>query len=340
MSGAVASRVRRGLGPGAGRPARRPRACEVRGGSGPGARHRGLRRVPGASRTGVARPGARVLRRRDFDGWRAARAQALAPRRSTTTALSQRPGSRHRPGRAVDGSSGLTGVAAQVALARHESPVRGAQHVRLALAADHGDLPHTLAALEAGEVSEWRAQVIVTETATLTSEQRTLVDAEVVGPLVTPATPGTSASRSVPWATASSPVGSAPPRTASTLPRSWPARRGRRPSDASRSAPPLTRWPTSPLCSPSRRPLPRTPPSPLPPIPPAPAGDERGQGPGHGRHVRHPAHRADCRRRRPRRGPARHDRPGPARRRHHARADPRLRHRPCRLGPHAAHPIQ
>ncbi len=42
-------------------------------------------------------------------------------------------------------------------------------------------MPHTLAALEAGELSEWRAQIIVRETATLTSEQRSLVDAEVVG---------------------------------------------------------------------------------------------------------------------------------------------------------------
>ena len=42
-------------------------------------------------------------------------------------------------------------------------------------------MPHTLAALEAGELSEWRAQIIVRETATLTGEQRSLVDAEVVG---------------------------------------------------------------------------------------------------------------------------------------------------------------
>ena len=114
----------------------------------------------------------------DFDGWRAARAHARAAsfddEGATTGQRTTRPRRR--------GPSGLTGVAAQVALARHESPVRGAQHVRLALALTE-EMPHTLAALEAGEVTEWRAQLIVTETATLTSEQRTLVDAEVACPM-------------------------------------------------------------------------------------------------------------------------------------------------------------
>lgn len=113
----------------------------------------------------------------DFDGWRAARERARAASFDDESAgrdadsRSQRR--RRRP-------SGLTGVAAQVALARHESPFRGAGHVRLALALTR-EMPHTLAALEAGELSEWRAQIIVRETATLTGEQRSLVDAEVVG---------------------------------------------------------------------------------------------------------------------------------------------------------------
>ncbi|NUR81786.1 MAG: DUF222 domain-containing protein, partial [Dermatophilaceae bacterium] len=78
------------------------------------------------------------------------------------------------------GGSGLTGVAAQVALARRESPVQGAGHVRLTLALTR-ELPHTTAALAAGELSEWRAQIIVRETAILISGQRTLLDAEVLG---------------------------------------------------------------------------------------------------------------------------------------------------------------
>jgi hypothetical protein len=185
----------------------------------------------------------------DFDGWRAARQQARAASFDDDgVAAGQR--SRRR------GASGLTGVVAQVALARHESPVRGAQNVRLALGPTK-DMPHTLAALEAGEVSEWRAQIIVTETATLTSQQRTLVDAEVVGPV---GDAGGLVGRLVPGATVSSPDGSGPPRTASTLPRSWPAQPRLWGSGGSRSVPPPTRWPTSLPCSPSRRPWPRTPP--------------------------------------------------------------------------------
>jgi hypothetical protein len=115
----------------------------------------------------------------DFDGWRAAREQARAASferddRSRSSDEAGSPRRRPRP------SSGQTGVAAQVALARHESPVQGAGHVRLALALTTS-MPHTLAALASGELSEWRAQIIVRETATLTDEQRSLVDAEVVG---------------------------------------------------------------------------------------------------------------------------------------------------------------
>ena len=115
----------------------------------------------------------------DFDGWRAAREQARAASFDDDDAESSDSGQRSGPRRRRR-PSGLTGVAAQVALARHESPFRGAGHVRLALALTR-EMPHTLAALEAGELSEWRAQIIVRETATLTGEQRSLVDAEVVG---------------------------------------------------------------------------------------------------------------------------------------------------------------
>ena len=116
----------------------------------------------------------------DFDGWRAARAQALAASFDDdgTGHSGRQPAAPRRSRR----PSGMTGVAAQVALAGHESPVRGAAHVRLALTLTR-DMPHTLAALEAGELSEWRAQLVVNETASLTSEHRSLVDAEVVGPL-------------------------------------------------------------------------------------------------------------------------------------------------------------
>ena len=70
------------------------------------------------------------------------------------------------------------GIAAQVGLARRDSPVKGARHLGLARALV-GELPHTLAALSAGETSEWRATLIARETACLTREDRTRVDAEL-----------------------------------------------------------------------------------------------------------------------------------------------------------------
>jgi hypothetical protein len=70
------------------------------------------------------------------------------------------------------------GVAAQVALARRDSPSRGGQHLGLANALVH-EMPHTLAALQAGLISEWRATLLVRETACLTLEHRRVVDREL-----------------------------------------------------------------------------------------------------------------------------------------------------------------
>jgi hypothetical protein len=72
-----------------------------------------------------------------------------------------------------------TGVAAQVALARRESPFRGQQHLGLALAL--GEMPHTAAALSRGEVTEWRATILVRETACLSRLDRQVVDVELAG---------------------------------------------------------------------------------------------------------------------------------------------------------------
>ena len=70
------------------------------------------------------------------------------------------------------------GVAAQVALARRESPARGSRHLGLAHALVE-ELPHTLAALTSGETSEWRATLVARETACLTRDDRARVDAEL-----------------------------------------------------------------------------------------------------------------------------------------------------------------
>jgi hypothetical protein len=70
------------------------------------------------------------------------------------------------------------GVAAQVALARHLSPFKGAEGIRFSLALMH-DMPHTLALLEAGVLSEWRALSITKEAAILSPEHRRLLDQEL-----------------------------------------------------------------------------------------------------------------------------------------------------------------
>lgn len=72
------------------------------------------------------------------------------------------------------------GVASEVALARHDSPARGSRHLGFAKALVH-EMPHTLAALEAGVLSEWRATLIVRESACLTVEDRRTLDAEMCG---------------------------------------------------------------------------------------------------------------------------------------------------------------
>jgi hypothetical protein len=69
-------------------------------------------------------------------------------------------------------------VAAQVALARQESPYRGDRHLGLAKVLV-GEMPHTLAALAHGAVSEWRATLLARETACLSREHRQLIDTQL-----------------------------------------------------------------------------------------------------------------------------------------------------------------
>ncbi|WP_425308881.1 DUF222 domain-containing protein [Ammonicoccus fulvus] len=67
------------------------------------------------------------------------------------------------------------GVGAEVALARRESPFRGGRLLGLAKNLVN-ELPCTLAALESGALSEWRATLIASETACLSIEDRGIVD--------------------------------------------------------------------------------------------------------------------------------------------------------------------
>ena len=84
-----------------------------------------------------------------------------------------------RPGRGRREAAELgRGVGAQVALARRDSPNRGGRHLGLAQALVR-EMPHTLALLQAGLVSEWRATILVRETACLSREDRAQADAEL-----------------------------------------------------------------------------------------------------------------------------------------------------------------
>ncbi len=76
-----------------------------------------------------------------------------------------------------DDAPGLVGYARRV------SPARASRHIGLAQALT-GELPHTLAAMESGALSEWRATLIARETACLSPDLRAVVDQEIaaVGP--------------------------------------------------------------------------------------------------------------------------------------------------------------
>jgi Domain of unknown function (DUF222)/HNH endonuclease len=86
--------------------------------------------------------------------------------------------------RAADAAAGVPvarrgrGVASEIALARRDSPSRGNRHLGFAKALVH-EMPHTLAALEAGALTEWRATLIVRESACLDVEDRRALDAEL-----------------------------------------------------------------------------------------------------------------------------------------------------------------
>nr|WP_308287878.1 DUF222 domain-containing protein [Arthrobacter sp. MAHUQ-56] len=76
------------------------------------------------------------------------------------------------------------GVAAQIALARRESPARGSR--LLGLAKTLTGMPHTFAAFRAGRLNEWRATLVVKETICLSAGDRAAVDEELAadtGPL-------------------------------------------------------------------------------------------------------------------------------------------------------------
>lgn len=70
------------------------------------------------------------------------------------------------------------GVASEIALARRDSPAQGSRHLGFAKALIY-EMPHTLAALECGILSEWRATLIVRESACLDVDDRRALDREL-----------------------------------------------------------------------------------------------------------------------------------------------------------------
>lgn len=70
------------------------------------------------------------------------------------------------------------GIGGQLALARRESPVRWNRLLGLAKA-QILEMPHTLAALKSGMLNEWRATLLVRETACLSVADRRTVDVEL-----------------------------------------------------------------------------------------------------------------------------------------------------------------
>ena len=76
------------------------------------------------------------------------------------------------------------GLASEIALARHDSANKGGRHLGFARALVL-EMPHTLAALQCGALSEWRATLIVRESACLSIEDRAEVDRRMCADLAT-----------------------------------------------------------------------------------------------------------------------------------------------------------
>ncbi|WP_024819406.1 HNH endonuclease [Arthrobacter sp. 31Y] len=100
---------------------------------------------------------------------------ALQARVAVAFDLAQRA---EQAGAGVPASERGQGVGAQVALARRESPNRGSRLLGFAKALVT-EMPRTLAALKSGQLNEWRATLLVRETACLSVEDRCAVDEEL-----------------------------------------------------------------------------------------------------------------------------------------------------------------
>ena len=110
----------------------------------------------------------------DLETMKAAAAAAQA--RATAQLVAKRRAA--EAARGVPAAKRGRGLAGEIALARRDSPACGGRHLGFATALVH-EMPHTLAALESGVLSEWRATLIVRESACLDVDDRARLDAEL-----------------------------------------------------------------------------------------------------------------------------------------------------------------
>ncbi len=103
-------------------------------------------------------------------------AAAAAQARATTAFVAAQEDAQRRAG--VPERRVGKGVAAQVALAKRESPARAQRYVGWSQVLTR-ELPRTYAALAHGRITEWRAQIVARETMWLSREQRAAVDKEI-----------------------------------------------------------------------------------------------------------------------------------------------------------------
>lgn len=105
-------------------------------------------------------------------------AAAAAQARATTTFVAVQEEAQRRAG--VPERRVGKGIAAQVALARRESPARAQRYVGWSQVLTT-ELPRTYAALARGRITEWRAQIVARKTMWLSREDRSQVDREISG---------------------------------------------------------------------------------------------------------------------------------------------------------------
>jgi hypothetical protein len=112
-----------------------------------------------------------------ISGLESLKAAAAAAQATATLALEQATTRRRANAGITSRRRQEAGLSAQIALARRDAARAGNQHRGFAHALT--EMPHTRHALATGTLSEWRATLLIRETACLTREDRTQVDTDL-----------------------------------------------------------------------------------------------------------------------------------------------------------------